>query len=171
MFQRCRSSTLTAGLWNTKMSKCTDGHKSASIRQATNGNTRVWHCSVVLGVHSCVSCELSGNVFFETGVWNMIPPPSGSNQWPAAEVPPVCLSPPLPLFLQLAAWCGGRPSSPQVLLAWQRPVCARAAWDAPRCTDSRRSVRRPRQFPTEISKSLSVKIKELALYKLLWFEE
>lgn len=74
------------------MLKCTDGHKSASIRRATNGNTQMWRCSVVLGVHSCVSCGLSGNLklFFETGVSNMIfspnPPPTlGWSQWPVAE--------------------------------------------------------------------------------------
>lgn len=61
------------------MLKCTDRHKSASIRQATNGNTQVWRCSVVLGVHSCVSCELSGTLklFFETGVSNIIASPPG----------------------------------------------------------------------------------------------
>lgn len=41
---------------------CSEGQISASIRQATNGNTQVWRCSVVLGVHSCVSRELSGNL-------------------------------------------------------------------------------------------------------------
>lgn len=156
------------GLWNTKMLKCTDGHKSASIRRATNGNTQMWRCSVVLGVHSCVSCELSGNLklFFETGVSNMIsfphPPHWGGASGRSLRPSPVFLSPPLPPSLRLVVWCGGRPSSQRGLWAWRRPVCARAAWDAPRRTGSQGSVRRPRQFPTEISKNLSVKIKELA---------
>lgn len=93
------------------MLKCTDRHKSASIRQATNGNTQVWRCSVVLGVHSCVSCELSGTLklFFETGVSNIIAsPPGGASGWLLRS--PQSSS--VLLFLPLSGWSRDAAAAP-----------------------------------------------------------
>lgn len=88
--------------------KCTDRHKSASTRQATNGNTQVWRCSVVLGVHSCISCELSRNLklFFQTAVSNMIPspPPFPSQGGASGRSLRSLKSSSVLLFLPLPSW-------------------------------------------------------------------
>lgn len=64
----------------------TNRHKYASIQQATKGNTEVYCCSVVLGVHSCPSCELGGNLkLLLTSVSYFIPPPPSKELWNAVR--------------------------------------------------------------------------------------